>query len=132
MDATGDARRSTGLTPEQTERVLEIAMDLARAGDTAQLREFIEHGVPVDAQNANQDSLLMLAAYHGHAETVAMLIEQGADVDLRNARDQSPLAGAMFKGERAVADLLLAAGADLDAGTPTPRHAAQVFGYPLD
>lgn len=132
MDATGDARGGTSLTPEQTERVLEIAMDLARAGATAQLREFIEHGVPVDAQNANQDSLLMLAAYHGHAETVAMLIEQGADVDLRNARDQSPLAGAMFKGERAVAELLLAAGADLDAGTPTPRQAAQVFGYPLD
>lgn len=132
MDFDEDAHHSTALTPEQTERVLEIAMDLARAGDTAQLSEFLDHGVPVDAQNANQDSLLMLAAYHGHAATVAMLVERGADVDLRNARDQSPLAGAMFKGERDVVRLLLEAGADLDAGTPTARRAAEVFGYQLD
>lgn len=132
MAGADDSQGNLRLTLEQTERVLEIAMDLARTGDTAQLREFVDHGVPVDAQNANRDSLLMLAAYHGHTETVAMLIERGADVDLRNARDQAPLAGAIFKGERTVARLLLAAGADLDAGTPTARQAAEVFGFPFD
>ncbi len=127
-------RQTSGmaLTPEQTEQVLALAMDLARVGDTAQLVEFLDHGLPPDVPNASGDTLLMLAAYHGHADTVAALIERGADVDLRNVRDQSPLAGAMFKGERAVVRLLLDAGADLDAGTPSARQAAEVFGYPLD
>ena len=60
----------------------------------------------------------MLAAYHGHAETVRVLVERGADVDLRNNRDQSPVAGALFKGEDEVVRVLVDAGADLDAGTP--------------
>ncbi len=69
----------------------------------------------------------MLAAYHGHAETVRMLVERGADVDLRNNRNQAPVAGALFKGEDEVVRLLVGAGADLDAGTPTGRDAAAMF-----
>ena len=69
----------------------------------------------------------MLAAYHGHAETVRMLVERGADVDLRNNRNQAPVAGALFKGEDEVVRLLVGAGADLDAGTLTGRDAAAMF-----
>ena len=70
----------------------------------------------------------MLAAYHGHADTVAELIARGADVDLRNDRNQSPLAGAIFKGEERVVRVLVAAGADLDAGSPSARETAAMFG----
>ena len=119
------------LTPEETARIIEIAMDLARAGDSAQLREFVSRGFPVNQQDADGNTLLMLAAYNGWPDTVQMLIDQGADVDLRNSRDQSPVAGALFKGERGVVDVLIAAGADLDAGTPTARQAAEMFGQPL-
>ena len=91
------------LTPEQTERVLALVADLAREGRTDELGEFLEHGVPVDVQDSGGNSLLMLAAYHGHATTVELLIAAGADPDLRNDRDQAPITGAMFKGERAVA-----------------------------
>ena len=69
----------------------------------------------------------MLAAYHGHAETVRMLVERGADVDQRNHRDQSPVAGAVFKGEDDVVRVLVEAGADLDAGTPSARQTAEMF-----
>ncbi len=117
------------LTPEQTEKVLTLARDLARQGETAELRGFLDHGVPVDVQDTDGNSLLMLAAYHGHAETVAMLLEAGADPDLRNGRDQAPITGGMFKGERDVVLLLRRAGADLDAGTPTARQAAELFGF---
>ncbi|MHA7306698.1 ankyrin repeat domain-containing protein [Arthrobacter sp. TMN-49] len=103
-------------------------MDLARAGETAQLAEFLDHGFPIDQLDAQGNSLLMLAAYSGQAETVALLLARGADADLRNGRDQSPVAGALFKGEDAVVSLLVAAGADLDAGTPTARAAATMFG----
>lgn len=119
------------LSPEQQQQVVALAMDLARDGEAPALREFLDHGLPVDVQNEAGDTLLMLAAYHGHADTVAMLVERGADVDLCNGRGQCPLAGAIFKGERAVVQVLLGAGADLDVGAPTPRQAAQLFGMAL-
>lgn len=115
------------LSQEQTARVIALAMDLARAGRTAELLEFVDHGLALDVADDAGNTLLMLAAYHGHADTVAALVEHGADVDLRNDRDQSPIAGALFKGEDEVVTILRAAGADLDAGTPTARQAAQMF-----
>ncbi|GAA6525401.1 ankyrin repeat domain-containing protein [Intrasporangium sp. DVR] len=116
------------LTPEDRRRIVDIAMELARTGQTADLLDFLDHGVPVDITDADGNSFLMLAAYHGRAETVQALIARGADVDLRNSRDQSPVAGAIFKGEESVVRFLVGAGADLDAGTPTARQAAEMFG----
>lgn len=105
-----------------------MAMDLARAGSTLELLEFIDHGLPVDSQDAEGNTALMLAAYHGHAATVRALIERGADVDLANDRGQAPIAGALFKGEDEVVAVLRDARADLDAGTPSARATAQMFG----
>jgi ankyrin repeat protein len=73
------------------------------------------------------NTLLMLAAYHGHAETVGALVALGADPDRTNDRGQSPLAGAIFKGEVGVVQVLLAAGADPDLGTPSARATALMF-----
>ncbi len=116
------------LSPEERRRIVDIAMELARTGQTADLLDFLDHGVPVDMTDADGNSFLMLAAYHGREETTMALIPRGADVNLRNSRDQSPLAGALFKGEEAVVRALVAAGADVDAGTPTARQAAEMFG----
>ncbi|WP_026118019.1 ankyrin repeat domain-containing protein [Nocardiopsis alkaliphila] len=116
------------LSPEQTERVIALAMDMARGGRTSELLEFLDHGLPIDVRDPGGNTLLMLAAYHGHEGTVDALIRGGADVDLRNDRDQSPVAGALFKGEEEVVRILVAAGADLDAGTPSARATAQMFG----
>ncbi|MEU8733403.1 MULTISPECIES: ankyrin repeat domain-containing protein [Streptomyces] len=123
-----DMDNSGGLTPEQTERVVAVAMDLAREGRTEQLLEFLAHGLPADVRDPAGNTLLMLAAYHGHADSVRALIRHGADPDLRNGRDQSPLAGALFKGADDVVTVLIEAGADLDSGTPTARAAAAMFG----
>ena len=120
--------RDPRLSPEDVQRIIALAMDLARAGRTADLLEFIDHGYPVDAPDPAGNTALMLAAYHGQEETVEALLAQGADVNVRNDRDQSILAGALFKGEDAVAQRLVAAGADLDVGTPTARQAAEMFG----
>ncbi|MFJ3672464.1 ankyrin repeat domain-containing protein [Streptomyces sp. NPDC090106] len=119
---------SGGLSPEQTRRVVAVALDLAREGDTEQLVEFVAHGLPVNVSDEAGNTLLMLAAYHGHAGTVSTLVGLGADPDLRNSRDQAPVAGALFKGADDVVAVLRRAGADLDAGTPTARAAATLFG----
>ena len=116
------------LNEEQMAQLIALAMDLARDGKTAELAEFLDHGLELNVQDAGGNTVLMLAAYNGNADTVSMLLARGADPDLRNARDQSPLAGALFKGDEAVATLLVAAGADLDAGTPSARAAAAMFG----
>ena len=107
--------------------IAHACFDLARAGDTGRLRAYVEHGVPANLTDATGNTLLMLASYHGHAETVAALVALGADPDRTNDRGQSPLAGAMFKGEDDVVQVLLEAGADPDVGTPSARATAQMF-----
>ena len=107
--------------------IAHACFDFARAGDTARLRAYVEQGVPANLTDATGNTLLMLAAYHGHADTVRALVVLGADPDRTNDRGQSPLAGAIFKGEGDVARALLAAGADPDVGTPSARATAQMF-----
>ncbi len=116
------------LNEEQTAKVISTAMDLARDGRAADLAEFLDHGLDVDVQDPDGNTLLMLAAYKGQAAMVGLLLSRGADANIRNGRDQTPIAGALFKGEEKVVALLVAAGADLDAGTPTARAAAAMFG----
>lgn len=116
------------LSEEQTGQLVAIVMDLARQGRSEELLEFFDHGLPLDVQDPEGNTALMLAAYHGRTETVRALVARGADVDLRNGRDQSPVAGALFKGEDEIVSALVAAGADLEAGTPSARATAQMFG----
>lgn len=129
MDPSDDAT-----TPDHTAldpRAVELAQDLlddAREGRTERLAQHVDAGVPVELTDASGNTLLMLAAYHGHAVTVAALTARGAVVDALNDRGQSPLAGAVFKGEDAVVRVLLEAGADPDAGHPTARETAAMFG----
>ena len=99
----------------------------AREGDTALLGAYLDAGAPAALTNSAGDSLLMLAAYHGHAEAVQLILKHGAEADTANDRGQTPLAGAAFKGYTDVARVLLDAGADPDAGSPSARAAARMF-----
>jgi hypothetical protein len=101
---------------------------MAREGDAATLAAYLDAGVPVNLANDKGDTLVMLAAYHGHADVVSELVERGADVDRLNDRGQSPIAGAVFRGEDDVVRVLAAAGADPGAGHPTALDTATMFG----
>ena len=119
---------SVDVAPDpQLVSIAHACFDFARSGDTARLRAYVEQGVPVNLTDATGNTLLMLAAYHGHAEAVSALVSLGADPNRTNDRGQSPLAGAIFKGEDDVVRVLLAAGADPDVGTPSARATAQMF-----
>ncbi len=110
--------------------VVELATRLfamARRGETDDLVAYVDAGVPADLTNHAGDSLVMLAAYHGHAGTVAALIERGADPNRANDRGQTPLAGAVFKGEKDVVGVLVEGRADPDAGHPTALETAAMF-----
>jgi uncharacterized protein len=101
--------------------------DLARSGDTDALAAYVDAGVSADLSNHKGDSLVMLAAYHGHASTVRALLARGADPDRANDRGQTPLAGAVFKGEVEVVRALVDGGADPAAGTPSALDTARMF-----
>ncbi|MDN5717369.1 MAG: ankyrin repeat domain-containing protein [Janibacter sp.] len=113
----------------------EAAVDLAhqlfdwtREGQSERIAAYVDAGAPVDLADPAGNTLLMLAAYHGHAGLVGELARRGADVNRVNDRGQTPLAGAIFKAEPEVVAVLLEHGADPDAGTPTARATAEMFG----
>jgi len=110
--------------------VLDLAsriFDSARSGDAAMLATYVDAGVPVNLANTNGDTLVMLAAYHGHESAVAALIARGADIDRHNNRGQTPLAGAVFKNDTTIIELLLSADADPLAGSPSALETARFF-----
>ncbi len=113
----------TRLEPDQV-------FDLARQGADV-LLDLVDAGLPVELADEAGNTLLMLAAYHGHATLTAGLAERGADVNRLNGNHQAPLAGAVFKNEAEVIRVLVEHGADPDAGTPSARATAQMFGREL-
>ncbi|MBP2472709.1 ankyrin repeat protein [Crossiella equi] len=115
------------LDPEVLQLAAKI-FDLAREGATDTVAAYVDAGVPANLTNDSGDTLVMLAAYHGHPATVRALLARGADANRANDKGQTPLAGAVFKGETEVVEALLAAGADPDGGFPSAREAATMFG----
>ncbi|KAL8276225.1 hypothetical protein RQP46_011386 [Phenoliferia psychrophenolica] len=101
--------------------------DLARQGDAEALTAPLAAGLPANLTNDKGDTLVMLAAYAGHAHLVKLLLAHGADPNRLNDRGQSPLAGAIFKLHDAVVEALLEGGADPDWGAPTARDCLKMF-----
>jgi ankyrin repeat protein len=101
--------------------------DLAREGNTATLKQYIDAGVPKNLTNSTGDTLLMLTSYHGHADTAKMLLEAGSDPNALNGRGQSIIAGAVFKGYEDVVKVLFEAGADVMNGQPNAVDCARMF-----
>jgi ankyrin repeat protein len=117
--------------PAEDPELLDFAskiFNLARAGDEQALAAYVDAGVPADLTNDKGDSLLMLAAYHGHADAVRLLLQRVADPGRANDRGRTPPAGAALKREPEVVRALLDGGADPDAGTPSAADTAAMFG----
>lgn len=123
-------------TPEKPELDAETlafagrVFQYARMGHAAELADLFSQGLPANLRNDKGDSLLMLAAYNGQAETARIILDHGGDPEISNDRGQTPLAGAAFKGDLAMVTLLLDKGADVDGtgdGTRTPLMTAAMF-----
>ncbi|KAF1822869.1 ankyrin [Dissoconium aciculare CBS 342.82] len=119
-------RDASQLPPEALALATKL-FDFARQGKAAELEQYISAGIPVNLTNHKGDTLLMLAAYHGYADTVRMLLDRGADPDVLNDRGQSPVAGAVFKGHDEVVRIMAEKGADLAAGQPNAIDSARMF-----
>jgi hypothetical protein len=117
------------LDEEDLRQVRQI-FEWVRIGAVTPIASLLQQGLPANLLNEKGDSLLMLAAYHGHPELVKLLLQAGADPELRNDRGQTPLAGAVFKGDVATVQVLLEHGAAVDgrmADGKTPLMMAAMF-----
>lgn len=104
------------------ERIQELLFDAARLGRTDMVPALIQAGADIAARDESGYSALILACYHGHEDTAAMLLELGAPVDQPDAaRGNTALMGAAFKGLGGIAERLLEAGAEPDV----VNHAGQ-------
>jgi len=127
---------SASTLPPEAIALASKLFDQARTG-SPELSAYVTAGIPPNLTNHAGDTLLMLAAYHGHADTVAMLLSKGADPDVLNDRGQSPAAGAVFKGHDAVVRVLYegvglenggrSKRADIWAGQPNAVDSARMF-----
>ncbi|WP_213007115.1 ankyrin repeat domain-containing protein [Paractinoplanes toevensis] len=104
--------------------------DLARSGGTEELIGNVIAGLPPNLTNDKGDTLLILAAYHNHVDTVIALLEQGADPNRVNDRGQSALSAAVFRQNAETVKALLATGADPAGGTPSALATAEFFELP--
>lgn len=117
------------LTDEELD-FLRSMFDHARAGDTARLVDAVDAGVPVNLTNGSGDTLLILAAYHDHPDTVRALLERGADTARVNDRGQTALGAAVFRRSERGVRALLAAGADPALGARSALDVARFFDLP--
>jgi ankyrin repeat protein len=104
--------------------------DLARSGATGDLERAVRAGVPVNLTNSGGDTLLVLAAYHGHPATVRTLLDLGADTERVNDRGQTALGSAVFRQSAEIVSMLLAAGADPYGGGRSAIDVATFFELP--
>jgi ankyrin repeat protein len=115
---------------EETIAFAHRMFDLARTGGTEQLIGNVAAGLPANLTNDKGDTLLILAAYHDHADTVTALLQQGADPNRVNDRGQSALSAAVFRQNPETVKALLDAGADPNSGTPSAIATAAFFKLP--
>ncbi|KIJ19564.1 hypothetical protein PAXINDRAFT_174939 [Paxillus involutus ATCC 200175] len=119
---------SVGTLPHGTLDFAHRMFDAAREGNSQLLLQAVDAGLPVNLTNGKGNTLLMLAAYAGHAELTRGLLARNADPNRLNELGQSMIAGAVFKAHDEVVRILAAAGADPRSGKPTAIEAAHMFG----
>jgi len=90
--------------------LIRAAFQHARSGEVAPLAALVDAGVPIDIKNEKGDTLLMLAAYHGHVDdhvaAIELLLARGAAKDRADAAGVTALALARGMGVQRAAALL--------------------------
>ncbi|KAK7696733.1 hypothetical protein SLS64_014265 [Diaporthe eres] len=123
-----DITSATAFSPSlEAIRLAAQMYNAAREGNKEVLEEALASGLPANLTNEKGDTLLMLAAYYGHADLVKFLVQNGADPNRLNDKRQSPIAGAVFKRLDDVVEVLLEGGADPDYGTPSALQCIVMF-----
>lgn len=84
--------------------------------DLRTVRRWLDEGLPPDYEAAHIGTGLMVAAWHGRVELMALFVERGADLRRSNRHGEQALQLAAWGGHQEAVDWLLAHGAPLDRG----------------
>lgn len=125
------ALSSTTTTVDRAAEQELVALFFAAAKTDQQevIAEFIQHGFPVDIQNQDGYTALMLATYYGHHKVVSQLLAAGANRCLRDKRGHTALMGAIVKAEWSIARQLNQQDCDAEKHSAlTAEQFAQYFG----
>ncbi|MFC2993711.1 ankyrin repeat domain-containing protein [Acinetobacter sichuanensis] len=119
------------VTQHAQNELIDLFFAAARTGNNEVIKEFLEHGFPVDVQNQQGFTALMMATYYGHQNTVTTLLEHGANRCVRDQKGHTALMGAIVKAEWLIAKQLKKVDCDVQAkqtGLLTIEEFAKVFG----
>lgn len=87
-------------------------------GDLAAIQRWLDQGLDPEYQAAQIGTGLMVAAWNGNIDMMALFVERGADVRRSNRYGEQPLQLAAWNGHREAVQWLLAHGAPLDRQGP--------------
>lgn len=119
------AQAHAELAPQEVQAQLRAyLLQAARLGDDAILDEFIEAGYDLETADDKGYTALILAAYHGHRDSVERLLAAGADPCAQDKRGNTALMGAIFKGEARIARRLMQAPCNPDQRNAAGQTAA--------
>lgn len=76
------------------------------------VRELLNSGIDINAQDEQGRTAIMIATYANDAEMVKVLIDEGADVDIQDDMLNNPFLYAGAEGYMDILKLMIAAGAD--------------------
>ena len=102
--------------------------DVARSGDTAKLKEYLELGLSVDTTDEDGRTPLHCAAGEGQVDAVKLLIDKGCCIDPVDHNGWTPSMYATMQGQDEVEVLLNLAISMSDTTGWTPLHAAAADG----
>ncbi len=98
----------------------------AMTGNRKAVEAFLPH-VSVNATDPQGRTMLMLAAYDGHATTVRLLCENKADPNLRDANRRTALMYASSGPNSSTVEILLAHGAEVNVADGEEGWTALMF-----
>jgi len=113
-----------------SQEIVDGVFDLAREGRTGPLGEMLDAGVPLDLLNARGDSLLIVATYAQHLDTVRELLVREASTSVVNGMGQTAVACAVFRNNEPILRVLLEADADPLLGAHPAVVIADQFSLP--
>jgi ankyrin repeat protein len=117
LDAKKLAPEARPKLSKESQQVLDEKLLAAVSGDESNnvIKQLLDAGANPNAAWSDDQTALMIAAYHANAKICGLLIRRGADVNAKNKSNETPLLIAARNADGPTCAILVAHGADTKA-----------------